>query len=398
MDEVSLFDDLDLDRKFLNLSASMANVFSWTYGWLGGRLIAPIDPNKFDNASSKAAEIGVRALIVLGAFASLLFAGTYILLGAVVLSAGAKICRGLGFYFQKDGFTHILGSAPEKTIQNGHAKVMEWNIRGHGGGLHYAEGGVVHWRSRIDRIADSILTEDPDVIVLQEIYDTSLIESLIDRLESKYAHFYTHLGANVWGNESGIMVITKCPVHRFSHTDFNKTDEKVKRSFETLEIKASPELSAPCARIISTQLSPGKNASDLRSAQVAQIIDTLAREKTALPSLFVGSLNVDRDSMGEGAYLSNYLFHSYLDSQPTHSDQLVSQWAPVFEGQEESSDFISFFKRNPDGDCRTFPVQEKGIRLIDSHIVRGFDEMYNTKTALSDHHAVVAELSGLKVN
>ncbi|MBX7067095.1 MAG: hypothetical protein K1X28_07680 [Parachlamydiales bacterium] len=398
MDEVSVFDDLDLDRKFLNLSAGMANFFSWTYGWLGGRLVAPIDPNKFDNASSKAAEVGVRALIVLGAFASLLFAGTYILLGAVVLSAGAKIFRSLGYYFQKDGFTHIRGSAPEKVMESGHAKIMEWNIRGHGGGLHYAEGGVIHWRSRLDRIVDSILKEDPDVIVLQEIYDTSLIESLVERLGGQYAHFYTHLGANIWGNESGIMVITKCAVHRFSHTDFNKTDEKVKRSFETLEIKANPELSVPCARIISTQLSPGKTATDLRMSQVAQIVDTLAREKLALPTLFVGSLNVDRDSMEEGSFLSNYLFHSYLDSEPTHSDELVGQWAPVFEGQEESSDFISFFKRNPEGDCRTFPVLEKGIRLIDSHIVRGFDENYNTKTALSDHHAVVTELSGLRAH
>lgn len=394
MNDVSLFDDLD--RKFLNLSASMANVFSWTYGWLGGRLVAPIDPNKFDNASSKTAEIGVRAMILLAAFASFLFAGVYIFVGGAVLSAGAKTFRAVGYYFQKDGFTHVRGAAPEKVIADGHAKIMEWNIRGHGGGLHYA-AGVVHWHSRLDRIIESILTEDADVIVLQEVYDASLIEALIERLSHQYAHFYTHLGANVWGNESGILVITKCAVHRFSHTDFNKTDEKVKRSFEMLEIKASSDLSVPCARIISTQLSPGKQASELRMSQLVQIVDTLAREKLSLPTLCIGSLNVNRDSIGEeSSYLSNYLFHSYLDAEPTHSYELANQWAPVFEGQEESSDFISFFKRNPDGDCRTFPVTEKGIRLLDSRIVRGFDE-YNTKTARSDHHAVVTEVSGLKV-
>ncbi len=389
-------DDLELDRKFFNAAAGLASVFSATYGWLGGRLIAPIDPNKFDNASSKTAEIGVRLLIVLGTALSLFFAGIYIGLGAAILSVGSLASRSLGYYFQKNGFTHIRGKAPEKRIENGHAKILEWNIRGHGGGLHYAEGGVIHWESRIDRIVDAILQEDPDVLVLQEIYDPHLIEALISRLEERFAHFYTHLGASILGNESGVMVITKCPVHRYSHTDFTQTDEKVKRGFEALEIKADESSKKPCARILITQLSPGKNGQEIRMNQLAQTIDALAREKIAIPTLFVGSLNVDRDSLEEGAFLSNYLFHSYLDIEPTHSDALVNQWAPVFEGQEESSDFISVFKRHPEQDHRTFPVVEKGVRLIDSHLIRSFDETYNTRTALSDHHAIVTEVSGLK--
>lgn len=395
MSEEFSLDDLDLDRKFLNLSAEMANIFSWTYGMLGGRLIAPIDPNKFDNASSKAAEVGIRALIVLGTVVSFVFAGTFVLLGAVVLGAGAKVFRAVGFYFQKEGFTHIRGLAPEKAIENGHAKVMEWNIRGHGGGLHYAEGGVIHWQSRIDRIVQAILEENPDILVLQEIYDTRLVEALVERLKDSYAHFHTHLGVNIWGEESGIMVITKCAVHKFSHTDFTNSDQKVKRGFEMIEIKARPEDLVPSIRIIGTQLSPGKEKKETRINQLRQVIDALARQKTPLPTLFVGSLNVNRDSQEEGAFLANYLFHSYLDSDPTYSHELANQWAPIFEGQEESNDFISFFKRNPTTDCRTFPVVEKGVRLIDSHLVKGFDESYNTKTALSDHHAVVTEVSGL---
>lgn len=387
--EESYFDDLD--RRFFSLSSGMADIFSWTYGMLGGRLVAPLDPNKFDNATSKANEIGIRALIVLGALTSFLFAGTYILLTAVVLSAGSKLFRSAAFHFQKDGFTHIRGSGPEKILKGGEATVMTWNLRGHGGGLHYAEGGVVHWRSRIDRITDSIKAEDPDVIVLQEIYDTALMEALVDRLGAQYAHFYTHCG------ETGCMVITKCAVHSFTHTNFSETDQKVKRGFETIEIKASPGDSLPCARIIGTQLSPGKKAEQMRMEQVAQIVNKLASQKLAMPTLFVGSMNVDRDSKGEGATLSKYLYHSYRDNKPTHSDELVSQWAPIYEGQEESSDFVSFFKRNPDGDARVFPVLEKGIKLLGSHLVRGFDENYNTKTALSDHHAIVTTFSGLKM-
>lgn len=393
MGDISFLDDLDLDRKFFNVSAGMTTIFSWTYGWLGGRLVAPIDPNKFDNASSKAAEIGIRVLIVLGTIASLFLAGFFILLGAVVLSVGAKAFKGLGVMFQKDGFTHIRGSAPERRIENGHAKIMVWNIRGSTD--HYAEG-VIHWQSRLDRILDTVLKDDYDTVIFQEIYDTSLIEAIVERLGPHFAHFYTHAGANAWKEDSGLLMMTKCAVHRYSHYDFTKTDEKVKRGFETLEIKASPEDSTACARIVATQLSPGKKATDMRMSQIDQIIDTVAKEKQATVTLLAGSLNVDRDASEEGSYLSKYLFHSYLDTEPTHSDQLASQWAPVFEGQEVSSDFISIFKRTPIDDRRTFPVIEKGVRLIDSHIIRAFDENYNTKTALSDHHALVTELSGLR--
>lgn len=394
MSDISLLDDLDLDRKFFNISAGMTTIFSWTYGWLGGRLVAPIDPNKFDNASSRAAEIGVRVLIVLGTIASLFFAGLFITLGAVVLSVGAKVFKGLGVLLQKDGVTHIRGLAPEKRIENGHAKIMVWNIRGSND--HYAEGGVVHWQSRLDRILDEVLKDDYDAIILQEIYDTPLIEAIIDRLAPHFAHFYTHTGADLWKEDSGLLVITKCAVHRYSHHNFTKTDEKVRRGFETLEIKASPENPVPCARIVATQLSPGKQTTEVRLNQIDQIIDSVAKEKLVTVTLLAGSLNVDRDDSEEGAYLSKYLFHSYLDTAPTHSDQLANQWAPIFEGQDRSSDFISIFKRTPIDDRRTFPVLEKGVRLIDSHLIRAFDENYNTKTALSDHHALVTELAGLR--
>lgn len=391
--EESFLDDCNLDRTFFNFSSTMASIFAGTYGHLGYRLIAPLDPNKFDNAN-RVKELGIRAMIVLGLCASFCFAGSYIFMGAVVLGAGSKLFRALGFYFQKDGFTHIRGSFPEITLKNGEAKVMTWNIRGHGGGLDYAEGGVVHWKSRVDRIAESILKEGPDVIVLQEIYDVALVEELYSRLEKHYSHFYTHLGSKNWDQDSGCMVITRCAVHNFSNTDFEQNDNRT-RSFETLEIKLNPNDKLPCARIIGTQLSPGKVHEETRMKQVAQIIKDLARENLAMPTLFVGNLNVDRDSQFEGKYLCEHLYHSYLESEPTHSHELVSQWAPVFEGQEESRDFVSFFKyRAKDG--RILPVVERGIRLLDSHLVKGFDENYSTKTALSDHHAVVTTFSGLK--
>lgn len=246
--EESFFDDLD--RKFFWISSGMADIFAGTYGRLGYRLIAPIDPEKFDNATSTTKEVGIRALIVLGGIASFCFAGTYLLMSAVVLSVGSKMFKAAALYFQKDGFTHIRGNVAEEGLKNGEATIMTWNIRGHGGGLHYSEGGVVHWRSRVERIVDHIKNEQADVIVLQEVYDTALMEEIVDRLKASYAHFYTQI-------ENGCMVIAKCGIHSFTQTRFDATDQKVRRGFETFEILAHPNDKTPCARIIGTQLSPG---------------------------------------------------------------------------------------------------------------------------------------------
>ena len=393
--EDTFLDDLDLDRKFHNLSATLSQCYSSTYGLLAGRLVAPIDPKKFDNASTKTKEIGIRILIVLGAIASFCFAGIYIFAIGAILGGLAKISKSLAVHFQKNGRVDIRRSGPERRITDGKVKIMEWNIRGHRQKDHFPEGGVSHWKSRIDRITRDILTEDPDIIVLNEVYDTSLIENLVSRLGARYAHFYTHLGADHWKEENGCVVITKCAVHRFTHKDFLVTDKKVKRGFETLEIKTGPEATSPCLRIIATQLSPGKGATEMRMEQLAQIIDTLARATLPLPTLFVGSLNVNRESKEEEAFLSNYLYNSYLDEEETHSTLLASQWAPVFDGPEElSDDFISLFKRNPDDDCRTFPVREKGIRLVDCHLVESY-EKDNLKNARSDHKAPVLEVDGI---
>jgi hypothetical protein len=34
----------------------------------------------------------------------------------------------------------------------------------------------------------------PDVLILQEVYDTALAEAIVERLNVDYAHFFAHLG------------------------------------------------------------------------------------------------------------------------------------------------------------------------------------------------------------
>lgn len=373
------------DRTFLDLSSKAAEPIVWGYGLIRYRTVAPLDPKKFNHFENKIVEIAYRILIAVIALVAIV----PILFTAIVLGTTSKVLRVIGFALQKNNYTHIRGQAPEKTL-DGKAKILTWNVCGIGGGMHYDHGGVIDWRSRVDWIAEKILAEDPDVITLQEIYDTALAEALIKKLGPHYAHFFIHLGANVMGGVGGEMVISKCAVHRFTNTSFENNSWQLNRTFTTLDIKAKPDDALPCARIIGTHLIHDDNAK--RMVQVAQIVDRVARETLPLPTVLAGDLNLERDKPDEGGVLNRYLIHSYQGDEPTCTGELVHQWDPrSTEPLKETIDYISLFRRSlPDG--RQLPVIEEGVQMVDTHLVKAFDETFNTKTAISDHHGLTTTL------
>lgn len=384
-ESLSLYDGLD--RICLDLSSKLAEPFCWAYGMLRYRFVSPLDPNKFDNAASKVKEIATRIFIVFGATLAICCAATHIFFAAVAMGIGCKVLRALGVALQKNQYTHVSGTASEKVLEKGEAKVMTWNLCGHCGGLHYVDGGMVHWRSRLNGIVEKIKTENPDILVLQQIYDTSLVESLIEKLGPDYAHFFVHLGINTWGTAGGCMVITKCAVHKFSHTDFENNDYMVNEGFETLELKAHPEDDLPCVRIIGTQILSTDKGKSVQ--QMAQIIQDLGKEKLVMPTLFVGNIRE------QGEDLSKYLYHSYRGEGPTQTDEFYNQWTYNLNKTEKTSDFVSLFKRNI-SDGMVLPVTEK-IRLIDCHLVEAFTTpITHRPPPLSNHHAIVTRFDGLK--
>ena len=387
------------DRTFLDLSSKLAEPFCSVYGRLAYRLAAPLEPGKFENCATRAKEISARVLIGLGVIigAFLLCALPVPFLSIVVLlGVSCKVLRAIGFALQKGGYTHVRGQAPEKELdsQSPQAKIMTWNICGVGGGMSKSAGGVVHWQYRLDSIVKKIKEEDPDVLVLQEIYDTALSEALIERLQSEYAHFFTHLGPNVWGSVGGCMVLSKCAVHSFSNTSFANNTWSVARGFAALEIKASPKEALPCARIIGTHLHFGEGVENqkMKMEQVAQIIHHVARQTLALLTVLAGDLNIERDEP-EGAVLSDFLHHGYQGAEPTCTNRLAAQWDGKERSRwEERIDYLSLFKNSIPN------AIDVGVTLEDGHLVEAYDKTHNTKTALSDHHGLSVTIKGLRRN
>ncbi|HSX10826.1 MAG TPA: endonuclease/exonuclease/phosphatase family protein [Chlamydiales bacterium] len=378
---VEILEESSLDRTLLDLSSKMAEPLCWAYGLLRYRMVAPLEPNKFDNCDTKIAEIATRALIAIAAATSLTLFTLPTVFVATFLGVGSRLFRAVGFALQKKNYTYVPGALPEKEL-HGQAKIMTWNVCGVCGGMHYDHGGVISWRSRIDRIVDKIIAEDPDVLVLQEIYDTALAEAIVQRLNNRYAHFFLHLGANSLGSVSGEMVLSKCAVHRFTNTSFTNNEWTLNRTFASIEIKNSPSDALPCARIIGTHLIHDDNAK--RMVQVAQIVNSVAREALPLPTVLTGDLNLERDKPEEGGVLDQHLIHGYTGREPTCTNQLVRQWDLKASGvPNETIDYVSLF-RNHAGQAH----------LVNTHLVRAFDALYDTKTALSDHNGVAATLTG----
>ena len=386
--EDSFFDDFD--RTFLSLSSTLAEPYCWAYGVLRYRSISPLDPNQFDNSTSRIREIGTRILIFSTATLCFVFAGMYLLGATVVVAACSQLFRAIGVSLQKNGFTHVRGKLPEKTLEEGQLSAMTWNIRGYFGGMHYKEAGVGPWSSRLEGIIEQINSQDPDVLVLQEVYDDSLVEALIAKLQDRYAHFYVHLGIKGTAVSSGCMVLTKCAVSGFSHTDFDHNHWNHNRGFETLEIKASPQAEGPAVRIIGAELLEGKAAAEQRKEDLIKIINSIAQKATSLPTFFVGNLNAGRDDPSEGGLLKNYLYHSYWGREATHTDAFAARWGGKSPGNDASVDFISLFKSQKLLDGKRLPVIDREVRVINCHLVKGFTKMDGKP--LSDHHGIFTQL------
>ncbi|MGB7977965.1 MAG: endonuclease/exonuclease/phosphatase family protein [Chlamydiales bacterium] len=354
----------------------ICTVAYWAY-----RVVAPLDPMKFDNCQNRIVEAALRLFTVVLALAATVT--VVIPLTLLALGVASKVLRAAGFALQKNGYTHVRGDLPEATLTDGRAKLMTWNVCGIGAGLHYDHGGVNHWSSRVDEISAKIIAENPDVLVLQEIYDTAFAEALIQKLKSHYAHIYFHLGPNTLGSVGGGMVLTKCAVHSFSSASFDNNSWQLNRTLACLEIKASPEALVPCARIIGTHLIDENYNKQME--QWTQIKNFFETQEQKIPTVLLGDLNLERDKPMEGGLLGVDLEHSYVGLEPTRTAKLLEQWDKNLVDSGDFIDYISrFIKDCPDA-----------VQLKDAHLVKAYTDDYDTTTASSDHNALAATLCGL---
>ena len=377
------------DRFYLQLSSQSAEPLCQAFRYLRFRLAAPLHPNLFENCSSRTKEIAFRSFLSIGTFFACITAPSALFGSALILGVVSKLLRLIGYMHQSAGFTYVKTSAPESSFDplQSSLTIVSWNQCAVGGGLSIDHGGVVDWRVRINGLANRLVKANPDVMILQEHYDAAVSEALVKKMGDTYPHAFTHIGPNVWGSESGLFVMSKLPIHSFEYIPFKTNDWSLNRGFVVIEIKASTHDTKPLFCIIGTHLKHGNKEEDesIRSKQINQIVEILDKKEKKLPTFLAGDLNIDRGSHEEKSFLSALLEHSYLGEEETCTNRLVGQWKPSLQATwGEKIDYISLFKKTLSNNI--------GAHFKECLLIRAFDASYNTKTALSDHHGIVAKI------
>lgn len=346
--EESFFDDLD--RGFLILSEEIPN---GSLIWKGVcRVKGSFSPEQLENTILIVKEVAIRTFLVLGTLIGAISATTQTAIVLGVLCFGSHILKAAAYLFQHNHFTHIRGKADEIAPQ-AQAKAMTWNLLGKD---FYYEGKLIHWSSRLDEIERMIEQNDPDVVVLREVEDALFIEAIQSRLGNRFAHTYTNFGLNATGNHNGLFVFTKYAVKNVIAQGFFTCFE-----FDGL-------------RVIAAELAEGHGMQQKRLEQMDQIHRFLQKQKTPLPTLFMGSLSVSQNSE-EGKALLRGLALCYR-----------GPLAP------DTKNAILMFHHRIPGKGNLPSVVEHGLQLIDSQPIDGLD----SGAAGIANHAVITTLKGLK--
>ena len=122
------------------------------------------------------------------------------------------VVRALAITFENHSFSQAIGKPMIKPWSNNLFTLLSWNVCGINAGYSITDGGVTPWRDRIDSIITKIKTLNPDVLVLQEVFDSSMAEQLMQNLRHDYAHFYFNIGVRPFGLPAGFFVASKFAV------------------------------------------------------------------------------------------------------------------------------------------------------------------------------------------
>ncbi|HEX2579870.1 MAG TPA: endonuclease/exonuclease/phosphatase family protein [Rhabdochlamydiaceae bacterium] len=390
----------------IDLEKSDSTAASW-YRWHGvfsqptyrvieyfKRYRNPVNPSVLDNCSTRVREYAYRAigpLALIGAAAFLAKTVTLpqmglISLGLLTLEAGRTALHLLGFAAQKKNHLYVKGNL--QPIQSENPKIMSCNVLGFPAGLNYTCGGTRPFRHRFPQIIETIRAENPDILIVQEcLMDASVTEAFVNTFKNEYAHFFTHNGPNKWGLESGLLVMTKCPVTDYKFTPFNNNKWTFTRGFATLTIPAHKD--RPAFAVIGTHMEAGSSKEDfeLRRQQLDQI-NTYAQGLSAYPTVVLaGDLNIDASLAKEKDLLEKVLSSVNAPPKPpTCTNELSKIVYPNDKSPvEEWIDQISIIKK----------VGKPNLNITKLKIIPAyqFDGKTDSKKAFSDHNPIVAILN-----
>ena len=353
-------------------------------------------PGEFNQCDNKVKEIARRSFLCLQLF-------FYAPLGSV-LGAFALGLKKIAIALQENEFLHFKGSLEEKTLpEDGSISIYSLNCCFIGGGEPLKHGGIQSWPNRIDPLMERIEREDPDVLCLAEIYDLKAANTLMNKLENKYAHFYYNIGAQVIGANSGMFVASKykiddpkfCPFPNKTLLDEGKFVKKGLFSFSLTDQNNK------VANINFTHLQhsqddehPKTTEIEARAKQTDFILDNIHKDlDPSIPTILTGDLNIGKKEY-KSSQLDKHFYNNYFEDDQNIGTCIRDGFIDyVYEGRdienpaEDYLDYCILLESDPLSNEKL----EHGYTLKTS-LVRSFDDLSKPDKALSDHHGLRTEL------
>lgn len=260
-------------------------------------------------------------------------------------------------------------------------------------------GGMPPATERIDRLADFILREDPDLFLGQEIM-SGAGQKLYERLQGRYSYFWIGIGNIPGKEESGLFVASKRLIQanpqfvRFSDQDqvdkkyFPNQTRFLERGFFYLDLGGF--------FIVTSHLEGGSEIYGAVTHRIHQLeIITNAMDLLGKPYIVTGDLNLDRKGRADDEYTRGNISRDYFDfytlNHPEVDDSTytctnvftaIANRAPIPNGEDANEIDDYFLIRKP--------FQSSFADLDVVLIGDTYDETEARESAITDHKAYKA--------
>jgi endonuclease/exonuclease/phosphatase family metal-dependent hydrolase len=315
----------------------------------------------------------------------------YAVLATVTTAPGIAL-RSLASRWQETPYLYGRGEGPEKTLPVDRVfSILSWNVCCVGGGYPISDGGVLPWPARIEGIVDEIRRHDADVVCLYETFDARAAFYLRDKmLDVGYVHCYYNIAPRGLGVNSGILVASKYGIQSPEFTPFpaetlvGRTRSATKGVFG-FDVHSGRQC---FARVYVTHLQHSEECMyptlEERAGRAAQMQIVVDRVDAALPACTVvtGDLNLDDEEYRASAWQHRFQKgDTYRDPRRTWGGDA---FCATLVGKRVSAAL------NLD---HTMLATGTGRTLRTSLVDPGYDALRFRREALSDHGALLSEIS-----
>jgi endonuclease/exonuclease/phosphatase family metal-dependent hydrolase len=298
--------------------------------------------------------------------------------------------RYLALSLQKRPYLYFRGEAEEKQLTESSLSLLSWNLCCPSGGYAITDGGVLPWQYRIHQLTHAILSQDADVVCLNEIFDIQTAWRLIAGLKEAYTHFYFNMGPKAVGLSSGLFVASKvkvadCLFIQFPQETFDGRAKHCGKGFFSFDIQQEER---SFVRIFSTHFQHSEipeypTCGELNARkQEMEIILKCMQQIQDKPCILTGDLNSEERELDA------------FDWKRRFDEGEIEGSGFTWGGDQFCSSLVGKPISSPLNLDHTMVMKKSSCAVLRTHYVEtGFDGADFNPQAISDHKGLLTQIT-----